>query len=76
MPLTRKLLAAFDRETGEVAIVASAMAGRRQPATRRYTSEDAAKRWVDAEATALGGVSVEWLDRLPGVAERSPSPDV
>jgi hypothetical protein len=36
---------------------------RRPPATRLCASLAEAKKWVESEAQALGGVPVEWVDR-------------
>jgi hypothetical protein len=68
MPSSRKLLAWIDPQTGDrvtAAFVASAMASKRSPVTRRCASQDEARQWVEREAAALGDVPVEWIDRPP-----------
>jgi hypothetical protein len=53
----RGVLAAFIGMPGE-----GDMPLQRLPATRLFASLDEARRWVDDEARALGGVPVEWVD--------------
>ena len=35
---------------------------RRLPATKYYASKAEARQWVEGEARAIGGVSVEWVN--------------
>jgi hypothetical protein len=49
-----------DEASCTVAFVA-ATASRRAPATRKCASLDEARQWVELEAEALGGVSIEWI---------------
>jgi hypothetical protein len=63
MPSASKLLAWIEPRGGqefEAAFVAAA--SRRAPATHRCASREEARRWVEREGDALGGVSIEWLE--------------
>jgi hypothetical protein len=71
MPASAKLLAWIVSQGGHqfTAAFVAALAPRRRPATRRCASMEEARRWVEQEAEALGGVPIAWTDQEPGIAK-------
>ena len=73
MPNVAKLLAWIESHDGHefTAAFVSALAPRRAPATRRCTSLEEARRWIEQEAEALGRVLIAWADQEPETVKKA-----
>ena len=69
MPTNDRLVAWIEprgQDEFVAAFVSAAMRPRRLPATQVCPSLTEARHWVEDQATALGGVPVDWVERPRG----------